>query len=99
MEEVVSKASFNRMLNLLNQDYISTERYITQYVDVLNVRFIHMDKEKRLKSIPTMAKRLNEKDEEYREVEEVVLEAVRQYGCSEDEISLEGIEYPDDFDW
>jgi hypothetical protein len=99
IKEVVSPASFSRMMNLLNHDYTWTDGYITQYLDVLNIRFINMDKEKRLKSIPTMAKRLNEHDKEYREIESVVLDGAREFGRPACDIRLEGIEYPEEIDW
>lgn len=99
LREALSPHSFNRVMNLMNHDYTWTDGYITQYLDVLNIKFINMDKEKRLKSILTMAKRLNEHDKEYREIESVVLEGAREFACSADDVSLTGIDYPDEIDW
>ncbi|WP_367760778.1 hypothetical protein [Ammoniphilus sp. 3BR4] len=77
----VSDASFTRMINLMNKDYSWFNRYATQYVDLLNCRFIDMDKAKRMKSIPTMAKRIAEKGDEYKQMESEVLAAARVYNC------------------
>ena len=99
IKEVVSPTSFSRMMNLLNHDYTWTDGYFTQYLDVLNIKFINMDKEKRLKSIPTMAKRLNEHDAEYRGIESVVLEGAREFNCPNDIVRFEGIEYPEEIVW
>lgn len=99
IKETVSPASFSRMMNLLNHDYTWTDGYITQYLDVLNIKFINMEKEKRLKSIPPIAKRLNEPDKEYREIESVVLEGAREFSRPAGDIRLEGIEYPEEIDW
>jgi hypothetical protein len=52
------------MMHLLNKDYTWLEGYAEQYVDLLNIRFLDMDKEKRLKSLPTIAKRLSEEEAE-----------------------------------
>lgn len=99
IKEVVSPASFSRMINLLNHDYMWTDGYVTQYLDILNVRFINMDKEKRLKSIPLMAKRLTEREREYSEIESTVLRGAAEFGCRAEDIELQGMEYPDEIDW
>lgn len=46
-----------------------------------------------------MAKRLNEHDKEYSEIESVVLEGAREFGCPAGNIRLKGIEYPEEIDW
>jgi len=57
-----------------------------------------MDKEKRLKSIPMMTKRLAEHNEEYRKLKLEVSEAARYYNTTEDNIKAP-LEYPDDYEW
>lgn len=99
ISENVSPASYSRMLKLMNHDYTWMGGYITQYLDLLNIRFINMDKEKRLKNIPTMAKRLNERDEEYQQLESAVLDGAKEYSCSVEDIRLQGIDYPEEIDW
>jgi hypothetical protein len=94
----VSEPSFRRMMSLMNKDYTWFDYYATQYVDLLNIRFIEMDVEKRFKSIPTMAKRIAEKGDEYREVEGEVTDAAREHGCHMSDISL-NVEYPDVIVW
>jgi hypothetical protein len=99
IKEVVTPPSFSRVMNLLQHDYTWTDGYIEQYLDFLNIKFIAMDKEKRLKSIPTMAKRLNEHGKEYREIESMVLAGAKKFGCPVEDIELKGIDYPEEFDW
>jgi hypothetical protein len=66
----------------MNKDYTWLDNYTWQYLDVLNYQFIAMDSEKRLKSIPTMAKRLAEQGKEYRRFRAVVKAAARNYNTS-----------------
>lgn len=99
IKEVVSPASYSRMMNLMNHDYPWTGGYIMQYLDILNSRFIDMDKEKRLKSIPTLAKRLNEHDKEYFAIKDVVLDGARELGCSAEEIRLNDSAYQEEINW
>lgn len=98
MKETVSDASFARMINMMNKDYTWLDHYATQYVDILNCRFLEMDKHKRMKNISTMAKRLAEFSDEYQQVKSQVFAAAREYNCPISEIRP-NVEYPEDFEW
>ncbi|MCL5058443.1 MAG: hypothetical protein M1130_10755 [Actinobacteria bacterium] len=98
MKHTVSEASYKRMINMMIRDYTWFDGYATQYLDILNCRFIGMNKEKRLKNIPTMAKRLVERGQEYREVRSEVIEAARTHNCPVDDIRPQ-LDYPEDIEW
>ncbi|QQK77190.1 hypothetical protein HUG15_17465 [Salicibibacter cibarius] len=98
IKENVSDAAFRRTINLMAKDYTWFDAYATQYVDLLNIRFMDMDVEKRKKNITIMAKRLAEYGQEYRDVEGEVKRAAREYECDVGEIRL-ALDYPDDLDW
>ncbi|KUO51105.1 MAG: hypothetical protein APF76_16560 [Desulfitibacter sp. BRH_c19] len=85
----------------MNKDYIGIEGIVGQYVDLLNIKYINMDREKRLKNLTKIAKRIVEfsSDDDHREIKEVVVKAAKEYGCPEEHIRLEGIEYPDEIRW
>jgi hypothetical protein len=72
-----------------------------QYVDLQNIKYINMNKEKRLKNLSIIAKRIAEfrTDPEHREIKEVVADAAKEQGCLEGDIRLKGIEYPDEILW
>jgi len=57
-----------------------------------------MDEEKRLKNIPTMAKRLAEPGEEYKQIKAAVTAAARHYNTYKDNIKPP-VDYPEDFEW
>lgn len=101
VKSTFGKASFARWINVMNSDYIGIEDIAGQYIDLLNIRYIHMTKEKRLKSLPSIAKRIAQfrYDNDHKEIKEVVTEAAREYGCEPGFIRLQGIEYPEDFEW
>lgn len=98
IRETVSAASFSRMMNLMIKQYTWFNGYVTQYVDILNCRFIDMNREKRLKSIPTMAKRLAEQGDEYRQVKNEIIAAAKEYNTTVENISP-GVDYPEDIEW
>lgn len=101
VKEVLTEASFTRWLKFMNGDYINIEEIAGQYVDLQNIKYINMTKEKRLKNLATIAKRIAEfrSDTEHREIKEVVAEAAKEHGCCEGDIRLKGIEYPEEILW
>ena len=98
IKETISEASFSIVMNLISKDYTWSENYTRQYLDTLNCRFIDMDSEKRLKSIPEIAKCLAERGEEYEQLKAYVTAAAKEYNTYEDNIKPP-VDYPEDFDW
>lgn len=98
LQQTVSEASYKRMLNKMIRDYTWMDDYFTQYLDLLNSKFLAMDKEKRLSNISSMSKRLAEKGTEYQAVKRDVTEAAQNYNCDVTEIRLD-IEHSEDIDW
>lgn len=98
LKETISEASFPRVVKLINSTYPKMDRYVIQYVDLLNVRFLNMDRDRRLKNISVMAKRLAEKNEEYRELEQEVTAAARHHNCAVENIQID-MDYPEDYEW
>lgn len=101
VKDTFTSATFSRWLNVMNSDYINIEDIAGQYVDLLNIKYINMTKEKRMKNLSSIAKRIAEfrHDSDHEEIKEVVMEAAREYGYEPGVIRLEGIEYPKDFEW
>lgn len=97
----LTEATFTRWLKVMNGDFLNIESIAGQYLDVLNIKYINMTKEKRLKNLSSIAKRIAEyrHDKEHDEIKEVVAEAARDYGYAQGDIRLEGIEYPEDIVW
>lgn len=96
-----TEATFARWMKVMNSDYIGIEDIAGQYIDLLNIRYINMTKEKRLKNLSPIAKRIAEfrYDNDHNEIKKVVTEAAREYGCIPEYIRLQGIEYPENFEW
>jgi len=94
----VTEVSYKRMLNMMVLNYPRFNEYATQYIDILNEKFLAMDKEKRLKNIPIMAKRIAEPGSEYRQIKNEILQEALKYNCSLDEIRYE-LEYPENIEW
>lgn len=93
--------TFVRWLNVMNSDYIDIENLATQYMDLLNIKYINMTKERRRKNLFSTARRIAEfyYDNDHKEIKKVVTEAARERGCNPGSIHLKGVEYPGDFEW
>lgn len=98
IQNTVSDTSYRRMVNIMTRYDWRAYAYFTQYIDVLNDKFIAMTPEKRLKNITIMAKRIAEPNDDYRQLEKEVSQAALKYNCSTDEIRLD-IEYPEHLEW
>jgi hypothetical protein len=99
LNEAVTLATFRRITNLMYKAYTYTDGYTTQYLDMLNIRYLNIeDKEERAKALSVMVKRMVEKGTEYREVEKDVGAAAREHNCSTEDISL-GWDYPEVIEW
>ncbi|NLC76640.1 MAG: hypothetical protein GX750_03345 [Clostridia bacterium] len=101
VKDTVTQGTFARWLNVMNREYIHIEDIAGQYIDMLNIKYIKMTKEKRLKNLSSIAKRIAEfrYDKDHREIKEVVMKAAGEYQCEPGEIKLLGIEYPEAFEW
>ncbi|QSO48389.1 hypothetical protein JZ786_05220 [Alicyclobacillus mengziensis] len=96
----MTEASFKRILSLLHKDYTWTDGYATQYLDMLNIRYLNMeDKEERTKSLSTLVKRMTEKGKEYQEIERGVRETAIANNCSTEDIRLSNWHYPEEIEW
>ncbi|EAX47890.1 conserved hypothetical protein [Thermosinus carboxydivorans Nor1] len=99
LKSVVPAGVYSRMMGSLNKEYIVCYNYATQYVDLLNCRFLKMSKEKRLKNLSKMAKLLTEPGSEYLDLRNEILQAAQEYNCPIEDIRISGVEYPDHIDW
>lgn len=101
VKSTFTDTTFARWLNVMNRDYIGIEDIAGQYVDLLNIKYLDMSQEKRLKNLSSIAKKIAEfrYNSDHEEIKKVVTEAAREYQCEPRTIRLQGIEYPEDFQW
>lgn len=98
IKRTVPPTVLGRIRNMMFGYYVSFNSYTTQYLDVLNIRFLELDEEKRVKNISIMVKRLVEQGEEYQQYRAAVYRAAQKHDCHPSAIGLK-IDYPDDIDW
>ncbi|HKM42654.1 MAG TPA: hypothetical protein VJZ70_01525 [Limnochordia bacterium] len=98
IRQTVSPTVVGRIKNMMVHDWPFFGDYTTQYLDVLNMRFLELDREKRVKNISIMVKRIVEKDDEYQHYWRAIHQEAKANNCGTDAIRLD-IEYPDEIDW
>src|SRR5699024_645670 len=86
LSKVLNDRAFKIMLGHMIRYSVSFSNYFTQYIDQLNLRFFHWDKDKRLKNLSIMAKRIAEQGKEYQQVKKDVLQVAHQHNCHVNEI-------------
>jgi len=96
LQEILSPQKFLNASRSLKAPNYRFSNYRTQYVDLLNLRYLDWDQEKRQQNLSIIAKRLTERGKEYQEVE--VNRAASQHQCHPDEIRLQE-DYPEIIDW
>ncbi|WP_163192554.1 DUF6904 family protein [Clostridium thermarum] len=97
----LTENTFARWMNVMNGYDTRVHLIETQYLDFLNVKYIKMSKDKRLKTLSPITKRIVEyyRDDDYKEISEAIDEAVREFGWPKSEIKIQGIEYPENIEW
>lgn len=98
LKRTVSQAAYARMMSAMNGKAVFIAYYATQYLDLLNYRFINMDREKRLKHISIMAKRIVERGQEYRDLESDLFAEAKKRNCHVNDLRL-NLDFPDEIDW
>ena len=71
--------------------------YATQYLDLMNLRFLQMDRERRAQKISIVVNRLVEKDDEYCDYWHAVRRAAKAHGCSPEDLWIV-LDYPEEID-
>lgn len=101
VKEALSETSYVRWLKYMNSEYISIEDIAGQYVDLVNIKYIKMSKEKRLKNLHLIAKQIADfqLNADHSEIKEAVTQAAKQLGCCEGDLRIEGVQYPDEWLW
>ena len=101
MREALSPIQYSRWLNVITKPYLPIVSMLRQYIDVLNIEYIEMTKEKRLKNLNSITKRIADywHNDDYVELAHEISMAAKHYECQESQIELIGLDYPEEIEW
>ncbi len=101
VKEVLTEGLFTRWLKVMNPRYSSMCDILNPYIDLQNISYLDMNREKREKQLSVISKRIAEY-ETYKEfilLKDEMEDYSMEFGVPIDNINLEGLEYPDEIDW
>lgn len=100
VKEILVDRSFNMWLKYMNNTFHIVAMY-HQYLDLLNLQYLNMTKEKRIKNFSKISKKIAEYDyeDEYDSLRKSINEAAKRFDCHRSEIILKDLEYPEDIVW
>jgi len=98
VKNTVSEATYKRWLTIMNSDYIGICHMTIHYLDIITNDYISMNKEKRLKNLALITKKIANFRNEigHSIIKAQVNAAMAEYGCAEDQLSLKENDYDED---
>lgn len=99
LHELVSDHAYTRLLNGMVHTYPFYADYATQFVDKLAIKYLAMDKEKRLKNLSRFANQMINRSGDYPDLYAGLVRSAKEYGCSINELELRDQEYPEQIEW
>jgi len=100
VKELLTERSFSMWCKYMNDAYYIFAMY-HQYLDLLNIQYLNMTKEKRLKNFTKISKRIADYfyDDEYRSMKKAIDEAAKKHNCHSSELRLVDKDYPEQIVW
>lgn len=98
LEQELNEEEYLVFLKMLHTKSPLTFRYATQYVDVLNLEYIHLSVAERKEHLAAFALRLMLEDEEYIALKEQLMEAIKTTKDALHDVQI-NIDYPKEIIW
>lgn len=99
--EILPEKNQKSFLKLFYDREFGTNRFIHQYLELIDCRYLMKNKEERLKSIVNTTKRVIKywEYQEYIDLEQELMEYAEENQCDVDNIRISGTEYPEHIEW
>ncbi|MFT8390088.1 MAG: hypothetical protein ABF586_08705 [Sporolactobacillus sp.] len=99
LKKTVSESAYVRLINAMTHDYMYYGGYAVQFIEKLTIRYLDMDREKRLKNLTRFGNQIVNRSGDYPKMLQQLRQAAMQYQCSIDELHLAESDYPETIDW
>lgn len=103
--EATSEAAYKRLRKKSKEGqdvYYKSVNYTgfaTQYITILEMKYIHTEPEKRSKMLATHIGKIIKQSDDYQKVAKEVREVAHEYGISPSEVRYANKEWPEDLEW
>lgn len=98
LEELLTPRQFSSLRKEMKPTSLQFKNYFSQYVDVLNSRWLQMNKQLRQKNLNLFIRKLTLPNPEYEQVKKEIIQFAQKYDCHPSEIDY-NVEYPENIDW
>lgn len=101
VKNIITERSYAIWLKEITRKNIFINGITSQYVDIINIDYLKMSKEKRLKTFNSNTKQITQYyySQEHEEISKAINKFAEENECDMDNVELSGIEYPEDIDW
>lgn len=98
--KLVGDAAYIRTAKLMvrSSGYVF-ERFCSEYLNMLSVKYLKFDAEKKKKNLGIFIKRVLEQGDEYQEMKSSITQYARMNNCSASDVRLSDTEFPEDIEW
>lgn len=102
--EVLGINRYRRIKKSLTDDYmyylpLKYNGFCTQYLDILNQKYIHTNPEKRVNLLAATIRKLIKPDNEYYDIEADVKEYAIENNINYIDVRLANVDYPEELEW
>lgn len=97
--DVVGEDEADKLINLKTRTDESYRKYLTQFIDELNIDYIKSDVSKRKDKIKSIARKIAKKSVSYLSLENDLIYWAKELNSNIHELHTEVDEYPEEFEW
>ena len=98
LKENMTATEFKTLTDAMFSPQTTVEEYAIQYIDMLNLSYIEMPREKRIKAFTAIANNIVISNSEYNSVKQTVLTEANKTKSSIHDLRL-NVDYPEDIEW
>lgn len=97
--DIACEDEADKIINFKIRTDESYKKYLTQYIDELNIDYIKSDVSKRKDKIKSIARKIAKKSASYLSLENDLKYWAKELNSNIHELHAEGMDYPEDFEW
>ena len=101
VQGILTEQSFRIWIKEVTQADNFFYSIMTRYMDLMNVEYIDLDKEQRLKNFSKFTRRITKYNhqDDYMELSEMLHSYAAKHQCDVSDIEINGLEYPEEINW
>ncbi len=101
VKNTLSDRSYILWLKEITDRDVNLTGIAMQYIDIINIDYIYMDKEKRLKNFYKVTKQISQfiSSTEHAQISHEIAQFARENNCDKNDVIMDGMDYPEEIEW